>query len=231
MATELVVADELSRIESYIEERICLIEQGEIARAEIERAIRRVKDERLYALEYTSFEVYVRQRWGKSKSWAYGLLAAETTPKKVALDGNLGNKRPEVDENTPDLHEEEKAAIVVESLPAPAELEPKKSEPAIPSKLLPAFNEAKAFTVLVRQCGEMRTELDRLAQSPAGAFLAEGMTRIIADLGNLQRAIKFAKPHAICPYCKGKGCTPKSGLKAPCRGTGWVVRGVQGDGQ
>ena len=242
MVSELVVADELTKIEADIERDLAVAKRGREASIRIGRALRRVRDDGLHLIGYTNFESYVKERWGFSKSWAYELIAIVdgTNRDRSKIEGPkdddvrlpdtsfLSSQSDEPTEEEP----VEEAVIDVESKPATT-APPSKPEqkPEVPKGLLPAFNEAPAFTALVQQCGKIKTELARLADSPAGVFLAERMTQIGADLANLQRAIKFAKPDAICPYCKGKGCKPQDGRKAPCRGAGWVIKGVKGDGQ
>jgi hypothetical protein len=245
MVSELVVSKELAAQEKIIDDNI----NGFYA---VGQALMRIRDDRLYMVDHANFEAYCRERWKFSSRRAYQLIDAVTVvDEQQEVSRKLPNVKleevcvPLVHKNTPSSQTKETAEETeeLEEVPAPPRNErqarkaaepDKQAEPKsdIPPKLLPAFDEAKAFTSLIRQCGEMRTELDRLAESPAGVFLAEAMTRLVADLVNLQRGIKFAKPHGVCPYCKGKGCKPEGpGLKAPCRGTGWVVRGVKGDGQ
>jgi hypothetical protein len=257
MTVELIVADELAKLEELIEHNIAVAKLGRVATIEVARDLRRIKEDGLYRLNYTSFYLYSKERWGFGESWTKELLAMadgrlrdRSTSPPLSWEGSgesEGDSRlPAVsspssqDDPTSQTDEavegDEGAAITVASTPVevpptpPAP--PPKPEPTLPPKLLPAFDEAKAFTALVTQCGKIKTELKRLANTPAGVFLAEGMTRITADLANLQRGISFCKPHEVCPYCKGAGCQPdQPGHKSPCRGTGWVGKGVKGDGQ
>lgn len=47
--------------------------------------------------------------------------------------------------------------------------------------------------------------------------------QVANDMKNLTQQIKFAIPHAVCPYCKGSGKKDGGGCQC-CKGVGWVVR-------
>lgn len=96
----------------------------------------------------------------------------------------------------------------------------------VPPKLRPAFAHRPAFRKVVAQLGLLQSQCRELAASEAGAFLGERLRAILTHLENAQREVKFCSPHAVCPYCNGRGCREQTGQKQPCRGTGWVVRGT-----
>ena len=46
--------------------------------------------------------------------------------------------------------------------------------------------------------------IDELAKSKLGVWI--DMESVREDLRNLGSTMKFSKPHAVCPMCKGEGC-------------------------
>lgn len=86
---------------------------------------------------------------------------------------------------------------------------------ALPVKLRPAFTSAKEFDALNRDLQAISKRLEQLAElSP---FLH--LQSVQADISNAKRAVKFARPYAVCGYCKGKGCEA-------CKRTGWVPKNI-----
>lgn len=88
---------------------------------------------------------------------------------------------------------------------------------AIPKKSIPAFERASEFDGINRELTAIAKKIKELAESDVGVFLH--LQSIEADIGNAKRAVKFAKPYAVCGYCKGKGC------KA-CKESGWVPKNI-----
>jgi hypothetical protein len=126
----------------------------------------------------------------------------------------------------------DKAAVKDAVAAISEDAEPEEDESAdVPNKLKPAFATQGDFRGAVQAIGKIVGQLGALQSTPGGAFLAERFNEIETDLKNAQRAIKFCMPEKICPYCKGRGCKARAGQKAPCRGTGWTIKGVKGTGE
>jgi len=114
---------------------------------------------------------------------------------------------------------------------APAETE-KPAEPAkqvevikdeegkpLPPKLRPVFARRGELRELEEALQKVAKKLDDNQSDPLYAHIHAQST--IADIDNAKRAIRFSKPHAVCPYCKGSG----KGCKA-CKGHGWVPKSI-----
>jgi hypothetical protein len=108
------------------------------------------------------------------------------------------------------------------------EAEPEKTKEAesldgegnpIPAKLKAIFARSKELLDLERALQAVAKKLDDSQEDPLYAFIHVQSTT--ADIDNAKRAIRFAKPHATCPYCKGAGKTCKA-----CKGLGWVPKQV-----
>lgn len=94
----------------------------------------------------------------------------------------------------------------------PAEVLDGEKKP-VPAKLREIFSRAKELTDLERQLQAVVKKLEDSQNDPLFSYVHTQST--VADIDNAKRAIRFAKPFAVCPYCKGKAC------KA-CKGQGWV---------
>ncbi len=94
----------------------------------------------------------------------------------------------------------------------------KNSEPVAPPS---PSEQAKAdeghMMHIMNKIQVIRKELEAMALEPIGAFLH--IQQIDAFLVNARVAIKFARPHIDCPYCKGEKCKE-------CRKTGWLPKDV-----
>lgn len=85
----------------------------------------------------------------------------------------------------------------------------------VPQRLTEAFTAVPRFNGLVQQIGKLLNNIDELARSPGSELLI--MPQVRADLRNVQTALRAARPHAVCPYCKGKACKK-------CIELGWISR-------
>lgn len=91
----------------------------------------------------------------------------------------------------------------------------------VPLKLQPLFKRAAEFEKLCTQLTDVAKAIGALAKEEVGVHLHE--QSIVADLNNAKHAIRFAKPYALCPYCKGGG-KYKGDKCSSCRGVGFVGR-------
>ena len=69
--TESLTTEESARLNELEEAIEGTIETG---RAAIAQALKAIRDERLYRVNYASFETYVNERWGYSRSHSYRLI-------------------------------------------------------------------------------------------------------------------------------------------------------------
>lgn len=83
----------------------------------------------------------------------------------------------------------------------------------VPPKFREIFGRASELTDLERQLQSVVKKLEDSQADPLYSFVQIQGT--VVDINNAKRAIRFAKPFVVCPYCKGKTC------KA-CKGQGWV---------
>lgn len=89
----------------------------------------------------------------------------------------------------------------------------------VPASLLPIFTEMDAVLEGCRRgINDLSGRLDPFNTDAFGLGAWLKVQEFERHLDNLKRLVKFARPHSVCPRCKGAA---PSGCK-PCRGTGWL---------
>src|SRR5690606_7497100 len=73
----------------------------------------------------------------------------------------------------------------------------------VPKKLLSVFEDAKEFERQARSLDSLLAWVRERAKETSGVFLHP--QSIEADAENIKRALRFSKPYAVCPYCRGNG--------------------------
>jgi hypothetical protein len=86
-------------------------------------------------------------------------------------------------------------------------------------KMIEAFGRRAEINALVSTLGEVRDALAQAEQSRDPLYMELSFVAVNAFLTNAQRHLRAISPHAVCPYCRGKGC--KS-----CHERGWVGKDV-----
>jgi hypothetical protein len=92
----------------------------------------------------------------------------------------------------------------------------------VPEHLVPVFENANKFDKAMTLCTTLTKAINELRddQEIGVVFAGRGVAaQALKDVENVRHALKFAKPYAVCPYCKAKGCNA-------CCETGWVGEGV-----
>ncbi len=100
---------------------------------------------------------------------------------------------------------------------------PKKAEPlkdaaghvVKDAALVAIFEQAASFRSLAARIATLKTEFEELTKTPAGAWATRRQQQFNALVSNLHSEIRFATPHALCPYCGGRKCDR-------CKQTGWM---------
>lgn len=117
-------------------------------------------------------------------------------------------------------------ARVVDDEARPVSAEPKDSVGvAIPEHLLIVFDAASApFAEGLRLLMQLKTLIGEMVEGKASRFIGNQLQSLEHDRMNMFASIKFGKPYAVCPYCKGqkkscKACGDPETGKDP---VGWV---------
>lgn len=89
------------------------------------------------------------------------------------------------------------------------------NEVAVPDNLVETFKTSRGIRGLIYKIGEIKANTRVISEEEGGELLP--LRAIEADCSNVSNAFIAARPHAICPICKGKGC-------AECDHLGWMHR-------
>ena len=135
------------------------------------------------------------------------------------------------------------AAKIAKTVPKSEQLkvarEPKKRKPlpeakpavdkdgkAIPKELEDVFLFAPQFGEQRRAISKIKSWLKMAASadSPVSMSVMPILQQVTADLNNAARALRFATPAAVCPYCKNK--KPAVANCDACKRQGWVTEGI-----
>ena len=94
----------------------------------------------------------------------------------------------------------------------------------IPDDLLEVFEKRDLFKAVLNAAKTVKTALNTLCEEENDfATIRLNKTQAGNDLKNFLQQVSHAIPHAVCPYCKGKG-QAKGGGCQPCKGAGWLVK-------
>ena len=203
------------------------ISRGKKTFVEVGLALTEIRDLRLYKHEYSSFEVYCREKWGWTKQHAYRLIEAAPVAKSNVLVATEGaaraltkvpaEQRAEVVQAITDAGKPVTAAAIKQHLPPPP-MQPKAAAPLppppaevldgtgwpVPTQLIPLWKRMdevqEMLTILSRVKGALRS-----AQDQKDLLFAEvNYSSALSQLDQAWVDIKTAKPFAVCPACQGQ---------------------------
>ena len=79
-------------------------------------------------------------------------------------------------------------------------------------KLREIFGRRQEITDLMTAVSRVKTAVERAVKAKDALYAHILLSRVQAEASNLYDALKFARPHAVCPYCGGLGCRACSGV-------------------
>lgn len=97
----------------------------------------------------------------------------------------------------------------------------------IPKSLEFIFDAVTELKTQAKNIAAVINWLEKTKDHPAMQQVPNHQMRV--DLENAKEALKYSIPYAVCPTCKGKGCTRKVQSKTYCEGRGWLIKS-QSDG-
>ena len=95
----------------------------------------------------------------------------------------------------------------------------------IPEALLGVFDAASApFAEGMRLLMQLKTLIGEMVEGKASRFIGNQLQSLEHDRMNMFASIKFGKPYAVCPYCKGlkKSCKACGDAETGGGPVGWV---------
>jgi hypothetical protein len=220
------------------------IERGQKTFVEVGRALAEIRDLKLYKSDYGSFTEYCREKWGWEKAYANHMVRAaivvQSLPEKVATIVATESQARALGRIPAEHRAEVIEGIIAEGRPVtaaqikrhfpPVPMQPKKSTPAPPDKVLdgtgwPMPTQLIPLWKRSNEVQEMLTALSRVkgalrsAQENNDKLFAEvNFSSALSQLDQAWTDIKTAKPFAVCPTCQGQ-LPDKCTL---CRGRGLI---------
>ena len=111
--TSLTVAQLAPVEQKRLAELEDVIERGIETFVEVGRALREVRDAKLYRASYDSFEAYCRERWGFSRQHAYRQIEAANVVEILSPTGDTPPSERQARELVPLVREDEAQAVEV----------------------------------------------------------------------------------------------------------------------
>lgn len=211
-------------------------------------ALARIRDKRLYREKFKTFEAYCGKTFRFTTGRARQLMRAAGVTDQVQADAAVksGTIVPLLVPNegvarelakVPESDRVDVLAAASEGGKEPtakdvrdAAAKQKASEPPPPvdaegrpvpdvAEVRDAFAAVARFRDICNRLSQLKTEILKLADSPAGTLIHR--QQVAADATNLRRELVAAQPHAVCPYCLA--AKPKC---SGCGGRGWVPRSL-----
>lgn len=103
--------------------------------------------------------------------------------------------------------------------PAPSLDQVGRAIPADAQGVIDAFAELPKFASIKARIGALKSELDQLAEGPAGRWVGVNEKDWKAHVQSLHRVIRYCAPYAVCPTCGGRKCET-------CKHTGYLPEEV-----
>lgn len=213
--------DDLKNCESTLESAESILMASAIA-------LTRIRDGKLYRQDYSTFEEYLKGRWGWSRSYAHRLIEAASI-KMLPIGNKIQNEgQARAILSVPEKHRElvierasEAGPITAKSISKAAEqiqdaVQLDKEGWPIPKDIQEDWNKAQEVNRLLAKVSEVKCALQEAKDSDNILFV-EVLQSTIGDLKNAYTGLKQAIPYAVCT-CEGHGrkkCTL-------CRGRGFL---------
>lgn len=219
-----------------------IISKGASTFVEVGMALAAIKDGKWYRDSHKTFEAYCGDKWQMGIRFAQLTIKSSDAARRIENAHNCAQVLPKLPNGSaarelaklPDDQQAkayEKAVeksdgkaptakvikeVVREMLPEPETEKPVTKPPKgeLKANVKAAIDGAAGFKAIIRDLQACGREIEKLAEKPHGG----GINRQAcgADLNNVWRHLRFATPHAPCPYCGQKGCRA-------CKKLGWVT--------
>jgi|MDTC01.3.fsa_nt_gb hypothetical protein len=189
-------------------------------------ALKIIREDRLYRSEFASFNAYCKSRWGFTKQRANQLISATKQTSELPNLSNEAAAREYArhDEETRnlirvELLDEEQVTTrdiqaVVKKQNSPEVVLDGKGDPVTDSWFLGVLATGRGVGSITRDL--METVKEVKIEGEWNQYLTgQRAQEFEMTIRNAVAALKWAMPHAVCPYCTGSGCQN-------CHEMGWV---------
>jgi hypothetical protein len=73
-------------------------------------------------------------------------------------------------------------------------------------KLVELWNRRDEISLMMAAVTKIKSTVNRACDAKDPLYTHVSVNQLMADCGNVYRALRFAKPYALCPYCGGRSC-------------------------
>ena len=167
----------------------------------------------------------------KSPEVAAAVVSGEIAAKAAAVLANASKPELAKVAKAPTKSARQKAVEAIDSVKTSTAAQVKdQNGNAVPDNLRDVFTRGREeFAKALLLAKQLMAQMHLIAKDAVIGveFAAKAIDKQAeTDLGNVRRALRFAVPHAICPYCKAKDARCKA-----CHGKGWVGERIDKNGQ
>jgi uncharacterized ParB-like nuclease family protein len=154
------------------------------------------------------------ERSGKTYQMNTGRIAKSNEKRRKSDNGKAGNgKHPAPAPAAPDDD--------VEIIPSindtngrngkhtptpPAVVKDEESQEIKSPKLIELWNRRDEISLMMAAVTKIKSTVNRACDAKDPLYTHVSVNQVMADCGNVYRALRFARPYALCPYCGGRGC-------------------------
>jgi hypothetical protein len=223
-----------------------VIARGVTSFVEVGAALLKIRDEALFRQTHDTFEAYCRERWNMIPSRVSQVISAARVAGELknfnlneeqarALKDVEPEMRADVVEEAvrtaPARRDDARPKLTARHIRETARRVAAKPEPVvevvvvddngepIPDAIQGEYAEAqRELASLATVIGNLRREVNGLAEKPAGAFV--DLRRVMIDLQNAANGLLQAAPAVLCAKCSGDRCRD-------CNRRGWTPRQQQ----
>lgn len=231
-------------VKSELAKHEAVIERGLRTTIEVGLAMKAIRDNRLYAAEYDSFDSYIKNRWEYTRQRAYQLIEA------AEVDANLSTIVGASDRPQRETHLREvakapaakQAEVVRKAVERAAEenrkptardykkvvgellldnSEEESVEPVVVNDSVVdlALQNGKALSTIVELLQKAKRESKSIEEQPGLEVFVSREKSIQRDIDAAIGAIQVTIPYAVCPRCNGQCCVQ-------CGNHGWVNKAL-----
>lgn len=219
-------------IRRQLAEQVEIIQKNIDSVIEIGNALQAIRDEKLYRLDYKTFDDFCKDQFGFGRTKAKGLIE-QVSPKQLTTSqvavmpqngstetGEVANSQSDAIEKPSangDVPPEDKPpAVLVESIPPEPPQDPAGNK--IPHAAKPAFDRAEQLEEWGRKLDSLMRDLKPLTEGPGTRLIDYETARI--HIKNGKMTVLQNRATHVCPLCHGKK------MVAPCKcclGEAWTA--------
>ncbi len=178
---------------------------------EVARALKQIRDRKLWRGQHESYEDFCREEYGFSHQWANKLISPPKLPDEKPPNGTENDENaPKQAQNRPALTGNAVAGEV-DGVSSTESDEPPSLDP------LPSLEFRARFDALMQTTSNLKRDVRKIAGEAGGELLKTEVNVLERALDEVRATIKFTRPFIACIYCDGRNDNCQA-----CKGLGWL---------